>query len=158
MHTGDMGRMDEAGYVTVVDRLKDMIISGGENVYSAEVESALSDHPDSAAVAVIGVPHERWGEAVHAVVVLRDGCDRDQAALDRHARAKLAAYKAPGVQGLRSWALRTRWLPRLQMMAYRRAKGSAPAAWDGGPGHRRKDDPPACCRVKMPASPAFLIF
>ena len=70
MHTGDVGYMDDRGYVFVVDRLKDMIVSGGENVYSVEVENALARHPAVATCAVIGVPDERWGERVHAVVVL----------------------------------------------------------------------------------------
>ena len=70
MHTGDGGRMDDNGYVFIVDRIKDMIITGGENVYSAEVENALASHPAVAAVAVIGVPDPDWGERVHAVVVL----------------------------------------------------------------------------------------
>ena len=69
MHTGDGGYMDEDGFVYVVDRVKDMIISGGENVYSAEVENALAQHPAVAQCAVIGIPSERWGEQVHAIVV-----------------------------------------------------------------------------------------
>jgi long-chain acyl-CoA synthetase len=71
MHTGDGGCMDEDGFVYVVDRVKDMIISGGENVYSAEVENALAQHPSVAQCAVIGIPSERWGEQVHAIVVVR---------------------------------------------------------------------------------------
>src|SRR6202012_3993324 len=73
MHTGDGGYMDENGYVFVVDRIKVMIVSGGENVYSAEVENALAKHPSVASCAVIGVPDDQWGERVHAVVVLLDG-------------------------------------------------------------------------------------
>ena len=69
MHTGDGGHMDDDGYVFIVDRIKDMIITGGENVYSAEVENALAQHPAVATCAVIGVPDETWGERVHAVVV-----------------------------------------------------------------------------------------
>jgi acyl-CoA synthetase (AMP-forming)/AMP-acid ligase II len=95
MHTGDLGRMDQAGYVTVVDRLKDMIITGAENVYSAEVENVLSTHPAVAAVAVIGLPHEVWGESVHAVIVLRPGMDPDTASIEAHCRAGLAGYKIP---------------------------------------------------------------
>ena len=79
MHTGDGGYMDEDGFVYVVDRVKDMIISGGENVYSAEVENALAQHPSVAQCAVIGIPSERWGEQVHAIVVAearRDGNPR----------------------------------------------------------------------------------
>ena len=70
MHTGDGGLMDEDGYLFIVDRVKDMIVSGGENVYSAEVENALAQHPAVAISAVFGIPSEQWGEAVHAVVVL----------------------------------------------------------------------------------------
>jgi fatty-acyl-CoA synthase len=75
LHTGDLGRMDAEGYLYLVDRAKDMIISGGFNVYSAEVENCLSMHPAVAACAVIGVPHEKWGEAVAALVVLKPGAD-----------------------------------------------------------------------------------
>ncbi|MBA2933760.1 AMP-binding protein [Sphingomonas sp. CGMCC 1.13654] len=95
MHTGDMGRMDEAGYVTVVDRLKDMIVTGGENVYSAEVESALAGHDDVAAVAVIAAPDPRWGERVHAVIVPRAGRRPGEAALIAHCRDHIAGYKLP---------------------------------------------------------------
>ncbi|WP_109807553.1 acyl-CoA synthetase [Sphingosinithalassobacter portus] len=95
MHTGDMGRMDAQGYVTVVDRLKDMIVTGGENVYSAEVENALSAHPDVQQVAVIGVPHPEWGEAVHAAVILKAGAVADADALRAFCRERIAAYKTP---------------------------------------------------------------
>jgi long-chain acyl-CoA synthetase len=102
MHTGDGGRIDEWGLLHVVDRLKDMIVSGGENVYSAEVESALALHPDVAQVAVIGVPDPRWGERVHAVVVPRPGVDLAVSSLLDHCRARIAGYKVP-----RSVELRT---------------------------------------------------
>jgi acyl-CoA synthetase (AMP-forming)/AMP-acid ligase II len=95
MHTGDMGRMDAGGYVTIVDRLKDMIITGGENVYSAEVENVLAQHPGVAAVAVIALPDERWGERVHAIVVPRPGSPPDKASIDAHCRERLAGYKIP---------------------------------------------------------------
>lgn len=95
MHTGDLGRMDEDGYVTVVDRLKDMIITGGENVYSAEVESALAVHADVGSVAVVALPDEKWGERVHAVIVARPGAVPDTDALVAHCRARLAGYKIP---------------------------------------------------------------
>ena len=95
MHTGDGGRMDEEGYLYIVDRMKDMIVSGGENVYSAEVENALSLHPAVAASAVIGVPSEQWGEAVHAVVVLKPGASADFDALSTHCHALIAGYKCP---------------------------------------------------------------
>lgn len=95
MHTGDVGRMDAEGYVTIVDRLKDMIVTGGENVYSAEVESVLSTHPGIAELAIIGLPDARWGERVHAVVVPRPGADIDLAGVQNHCRSRLAGYKLP---------------------------------------------------------------
>ena len=95
LHTGDAGRLDERGYLYVVDRLKDMIVSGGENVYSAEVETVLARHPAVGQCSVIGVPSERWGEAVHAVVVLRAGASADAATLQTHCREFLAGYKCP---------------------------------------------------------------
>jgi acyl-CoA synthetase (AMP-forming)/AMP-acid ligase II len=98
LRTGDGGRMDAAGYLFIADRLKDMIISGGENVYSAEVEAALRTHPAVALAAVIGVPDAQWGEAVHAVVVLRPGAQADAGlpdALRAWCRGQLAGYKCP---------------------------------------------------------------
>ncbi|MDP9901079.1 long-chain-fatty-acid--CoA ligase [Variovorax ginsengisoli] len=95
MHTGDAGRMDAQGFVFIVDRFKDMIVSGGENVYCAEVEGALAGHPEVAAVAVIGVPSASWGESVHAVVVRRPGATADAEALMAHCRTLIAGYKCP---------------------------------------------------------------
>ena len=95
MHTGDMGRMDEDGYVTVVDRLKDMIVTGGENVYSAEVENALAAHPAIAACAVIAAPDEEWGERVHAVIVPRAGEAPSPESITAHCRTLIAGYKLP---------------------------------------------------------------
>jgi acyl-CoA synthetase (AMP-forming)/AMP-acid ligase II len=95
MHTGDGGYMDDEGYVFVVDRIKDMIISGGENVYSAEVENALAAHPAVASCAVIGVPDDDWGERVHAVVVLAAGAATSESALREHVKERIAGYKAP---------------------------------------------------------------
>lgn len=95
LHTGDAGYMDAAGYVTVVDRIKDMIITGGENVYSAEVEDALTSHGDVAQAAVIGLPDETWGEIVHAVIVLRQGSDVSPGELLAHCRSTIAGYKVP---------------------------------------------------------------
>ena len=95
MHTGDGGRMDEDGYVYIVDRMKDMIVTGGENVYSAEVENALAQHPAVAASAVIGIPSEQWGEAVHAVVVLKSGTQAAAATADAlmaHCHGLIANY------------------------------------------------------------------
>jgi long-chain acyl-CoA synthetase len=94
-HTGDAGYMDEDGYVYLVDRVKDMIVTGGENVYSAEVESAISTHPGVAQVAVIGIPDEVWGEKVHAVVVVTVGVEVTSDAIIAHARKSIAGYKVP---------------------------------------------------------------
>lgn len=95
MHTGDGGRFDEHGVLYVVDRIKDMIVSGGENVYSAEVESAITLHPAVAQCAVIGVPDERWGERVHAVVVARPGHTVSAEEIVNHCRSLIADYKCP---------------------------------------------------------------
>ena len=95
MHTGDAAYMDEDGYVFIQDRIKDMIISGGENVYPAEVESELFAHPDVTEVAVIGVPDDKWGEAVKAVIVRRDGAETDTADIIAFASERLASYKVP---------------------------------------------------------------
>jgi long-chain acyl-CoA synthetase len=95
LHTGDAGWRDDAGHIYVVDRLKDMVITGGENVYSAEVEAALIAHPDVSACAVIGVPSVLWGEAVHAVIVLRPGTRSSGESLRDHCRTRLAGYKCP---------------------------------------------------------------
>ncbi len=93
--SGDIVRRDAEGLYYIVDRAKDMIVSGGENIYSAEVENALSTHPEVAQVAVIGVPDPRWGEAVKACVVRKQGSALDEAALLGHARERLAGYKVP---------------------------------------------------------------
>lgn len=95
LYTGDGAYMDEQGYLFIVDRLKDMIVSGGENIYSAEVENVLARHPAVALCAVIGIPHERWGEAVHALVVRKPGTDVDEAQLRAHCRQFIAGYKCP---------------------------------------------------------------
>lgn len=95
MHTGDIGYFDEEGYLFVIDRLKDMIISGGENVYSLEVENALASHPAVSQCAVFGRPHEHWGEAVHAVATLKPGMTASERDLIDHCRRILAHYKCP---------------------------------------------------------------
>jgi acyl-CoA synthetase (AMP-forming)/AMP-acid ligase II len=95
MHTGDIGYLDADGFVYVVDRLKDMIVTGGENVYSVEVENAILTHPAIKECAVIGIPHDLWGEAVHAVVVPKNGSLVDPEALIAHCRARIAAFKCP---------------------------------------------------------------
>ena len=93
--TGDAAYMDEDGYIYIQDRMKDMIISGGENVYPAEVESAIYGHPDVAEVAVIGVPDARWGEAVKACVVAKPGHTVDPDSVIAWARERIAAFKVP---------------------------------------------------------------
>ncbi len=95
LRTGDGGSFDEDGYLYLHDRIKDMIISGGENIYPAEVESALTGHPDILEVAVIGVPSDEWGESPHAVVVLRPGSTLDEATLIEWSRGQLAHFKCP---------------------------------------------------------------
>lgn len=95
MRTGDIGRIDEEGYLFVLDRAKDMIVSGGENIYPAEVENAIFGHPEVADVAVIGAPSERWGEEVVALVLPRQGTIPDLAAILSWLDGKLARYKMP---------------------------------------------------------------
>jgi len=94
-HTGDAGYFDEDGFLYIHDRVKDMIVSGGENVYPAEVENAIFSHPDVADVAVIGVPDEKWGEAVKALIVPKPGCDPSAADIITWARERIAGYKCP---------------------------------------------------------------
>jgi long-chain acyl-CoA synthetase len=93
--TGDVGRLDELGYLFLLDRSKDMIISGGENVYCTEVEDAIYTHPAVLEATVFGVPSDAWGEAVHAVVVLRDGAELTAEELLTHCRDQIAGYKVP---------------------------------------------------------------
>jgi long-chain acyl-CoA synthetase len=95
LRTGDAGYLDEDGFLYIADRVKDMIITGGENVYSVDVERALYDHPAVRECAVIGVPDPVWVEAVHAVVVLEPGAEPDEEQLDEHVRGLIAGYKVP---------------------------------------------------------------
>jgi long-chain acyl-CoA synthetase len=95
LRTGDAGYFDEAGYLYLHDRIKDMIVSGGENIYPAEVENVLLSHPAIVDAAVIGVPDERWGETVKAIVVLAPDTDAPESILIAHCRANLAHYKCP---------------------------------------------------------------
>jgi long-chain acyl-CoA synthetase len=95
LHTGDMATIDEDGYIYLVDRKKDMIISGGENVYSTEVENVVYQHPAVREAAVIGVPDEKWGEAVKAIVTLKDGASLTESELIEFCASRLADYKVP---------------------------------------------------------------
>lgn len=106
LRSGDAAYMDEDGFIFLVDPLKDMIVSGGENVYSAEVENALSTHPAVLECSVIGIPDAQWGEAVHGVVRLRDGHAADAQELTRHCDELIANYKRP-----RSYTFRKEPLP-----------------------------------------------
>src|SRR5262249_36344207 len=95
LHTGDVGHLDEDGYLYITDRRKDMIISGGSNIYPREVEEIICAHPAVHEVAVIGVPDEKWGETVKAMVVLRPGHRATEAEIIEHCRQSLASYKKP---------------------------------------------------------------
>ena len=95
MHTGDVARIDEDGYIFIVDRAKDMIISGGENIFSTETENALYEHPAVLEAAVIGIPDKQWGEAVHAVVVLRPDAEATETDLIEHCHTLIAGFKCP---------------------------------------------------------------
>ncbi|MES2482310.1 MAG: hypothetical protein V4609_09960 [Pseudomonadota bacterium] len=106
MHTGDAGTMDEDGFIYVADRIKDMIVTGGENVYSVEVERVLFMHPAVREAAVIGIPSAQWGEGVHAVVVLKEGASVTEAELTAHCRLHIGGYKIP-----RSYEFRSDPLP-----------------------------------------------
>jgi len=94
-HSGDAGYLDEEGYLYLVDRVKDMIVSGGENIYTSEVENAVLKHDAVLQAAVIGIPSEEWGEAVHAIVVLKEGAQATEAELIAHCRDWIAGYKVP---------------------------------------------------------------
>ncbi|MEA3055726.1 MAG: steroid-24-oyl-CoA synthetase [Actinomycetota bacterium] len=94
-HTGDVGRVDEDGDLFVVDRIKDMIIRGGENIYAAEIEAALYEHADITEAAIIGIPHDRLGEEVGAVIRVRDGAAVTETDVQDHVAARLAAFKVP---------------------------------------------------------------
>src|SRR5439155_1269572 len=95
LHTGDVGHLDEDGYVYITDRKKDLIISGGSNIYPREVEEVLLQHQAVSEACVVGVPDDKWGEAVKAVVVLRDGASLDEATLIAFCQERIASYKKP---------------------------------------------------------------
>ncbi len=160
LHTGDVARIDEEGFVHIVDRAKDMIIRGGENVYCVEVEAALFEHPAVADCAVIGVPHPVLGEEVGAVVVLRPGEDVGADELARFVGERLAAFNVPS----RFW-FRAEPLPRnpagkvLKRELRAELLGGAPAlsgsrAGDrpAGPARRRTGSPGAASMVRVSAT------
>jgi fatty-acyl-CoA synthase len=95
LHTGDVARQDEQGFLTIVDRKKDMIVSGGFNVFPREIEDVIATHPSVAAVAVVGAPDDKWGEAVTAVVVLRDGATLDTEELIALVKERKGSHHAP---------------------------------------------------------------
>ena len=95
LHTGDIGILDSEGYITVIDRKKDIIISGGANIYPKDVEEAVAQHPAVAEVAVYGIAHPNWGEAVEAAVVLKQGQTLEVEEITAFARQHLAGYKVP---------------------------------------------------------------
>jgi len=105
LHTGDGGRLDDEGMLFIVDRVKDMIVSGGENVYSAETEQAVYAHPAVAECAVIGIPHDSWGEQVHAIVVLKPGEALTEHELIDHCKTLIAGFKCPRSVTFREEAL-----------------------------------------------------
>jgi long-chain acyl-CoA synthetase len=124
-HTGDAGYLDEAGYLYLVDRVKDMIVTGGENVYSAEVENVISKHDGVEQVAVIGIPHKTWGEQVHAIVVLRAGATVTAEELQASCRDQIAGYKVP-----KSFEFRSEPLPLSGALKILKRELRAPY-WDG---------------------------
>jgi len=95
LYTGDLGRRDEEGYFYIVDRKKDMIISGGENIYPAEVEAILNSHPKIMESAVIGAKDSKWGETVLALIVLEQGKAASKEEIDRYCKDNIARYKRP---------------------------------------------------------------
>jgi long-chain acyl-CoA synthetase len=121
MHTGDSGYFEPDGYLYIADRIKDMIISGGENVYSTEVENAICAHPDVLQCAVIGLPDERWGESVHAVVVRRPAAVLTGEDIVAHCRGLIAGYKCP-----RSVDVREQPLPLSSVNKINKAELRAP--------------------------------
>lgn len=124
-YTGDAGYFDEEGYLYIHDRVKDMIVTGGENVYPAEVENAIFSHPDVADVAVVGIPDERWGEAVKAIIVAKPDCSPSEDDIIAFAKEKIAGYKCP-----KSVDIRNEPLPRNPSGKVLRRELRAPY-WDG---------------------------
>jgi len=124
-HSGDAGYLDERGYLFLVDRVKDMIVTGGENVYSVEVENAIATYPGVAQVAVIGIPSPQWGEAVHAIVVPAEGVTITEAEIIEHTKSRIAGFKVP-----KSVEFRTEPLPLSGAMKILKRDLRAPF-WEG---------------------------
>ena len=124
-HSGDAGYRDEEGFLYLVDRVKDMIVSGGENIYTSEVESAIMKHPAVLQAAVIGIPSDEWGEAVHAIVVPNEGASVTEDEIVEHCREWIAGYKVP-----RSVTLREEPLPLSGAMKVLKRELRAPY-WEG---------------------------
>ena len=124
-HSGDAGYLDDEGYLFLVDRVKDMIVSGGENIYTSEVENAIAKHPAVLQVAVIGIPSDQWGEAVHAIVVLREGATATEDEIRVFCRDWIAGYKIP-----RSVSFREEPLPLSGAMKVLKRDLRAPY-WEG---------------------------
>ncbi|HMK36915.1 MAG TPA: AMP-binding protein [Desulfomonilaceae bacterium] len=138
-HSGDVVRVDEEGFYYVIDRMKDMILTGGTNVYPREVEDAIADHPAVHLVSVIGVPDDKWGESVKAVIVLKEGCSATEEDILEHCRTKLAAYKKPksvdfiGMSDMPmmggGYKIRKRELRERYRTAYEKAKNAKIDSW-----------------------------
>jgi acyl-CoA synthetase (AMP-forming)/AMP-acid ligase II len=140
LHTGDAGYVDSEGYLYISDRVKDMIISGGENIYPAEVENVLYGHPDVAEAAIIGVPDERWGESVKAVIVLKSNTVPDSNAILSYTRQFLAGFKVPKTIEFVEVLPRSssgKVLKRELRKRYAVAPAEAPCSDPGSSGHDR---------------------
>jgi long-chain acyl-CoA synthetase len=102
VYTGDAGYLSDSGHLFIVDRVKDMVITGGENVFTTEVENAIMTHPAILDGAVIGIPSEEWGEAVHAIIILKPAASASEADIKNHCRERIAGYKLPKSVSFRS--------------------------------------------------------
>jgi long-chain acyl-CoA synthetase len=131
LRTGDAGRLDAEGYLHLEDRVKDMIITGGENVYSAEVENALMSHPGVAQCAVIGVPDPRWGERVHAVIQVREGVEVTEEDLKAHCEPLIANYKRPKSFELRATPLPLSGVGKIMKAELRKLHWDGQSRWIG---------------------------
>lgn len=126
LRSGDVGYMDQDGFVFILDRFKDMVITGGENVYCSEVENAVAKHPAVSACSVFGVPDDKWGESVHCVVVVKPGHTTNADDLNRHCRQLIAAYKSPRSYEIRHEDLPVSAVGKINKVALRREYVSTP--------------------------------